>query len=262
MVPLALLVLALPASALAVGVASGVADALAQRQSVQLPPLRRWVSLALGAPRRSQLVANLVVVVIVARWGAEPIAAVVALVVAGAAALASLVDVRCHRLPDVIVAPLGIGLLLTALTWSASSGQGSWLASALAAGTAAGAVLGTGWLVGMGLGDVKFGAALGLLSGWAVGSPAAAVLAALGGVGLASLGAAGWWAWGTVVRGDAPRWFPFGPFLAASALVVGLLTGPPSGATAPPEQTAGAPVQQQSGVASAEPVRPEGAGHR
>lgn len=253
---LALLVLTLPLAALAVGMARPVAEALAQREAVRLPPVGRWVALARDVPRRQVVAAALLIVLLVMRWGTEPVAAGVALLAAGAAALASLVDLRCHRLPDLIVVPMGMGLVLAAGAWSVRAGDGWWLGSALAAGGTAAVVLGVGWLVGMGLGDVKFGAALGVLAGWAVGTPVGAVLVALGGVGLASLGAAAWWVWSALVHRHAPRWFPFGPFLAASALVIGLLTGPPSGVAEAVGDSARGPVVQGAGVASGEPVRP------
>ena len=259
---LVLLLLALGSSTLVAGVARPLADALAQREAVRLPPSDRWMALTQATPRRSLIATWVVVVLIVVRWGAEPVAAVLTLVAAGAAMLASLVDLRCHRLPDLIVGPLGAGGLCVAGAWSVLAGDGRWLASALVAGATAGLVLGMGWLVGMGLGDVKFGAALGVLVGWAVGSPVGAVLAALAGVGLAALAGSGWWVWGAVVRGGAPRWFPFGPFLAASALVIGLLMGPPSGGSEAVGDSAGGPLVQAAGVASGEPVRPGGVGHR
>lgn len=253
---LALLMLAIPVAALAVGVARPVTEALARRQAVRLPPVRRWVALVRDAPRRSVVAAVVVVVLVVTRWGTEPVAAGVALIAVGAAWLASLVDLRCHRLPDLIVLPMGLGLVLAAGAWSVLAGDGWWLGSALAAGVTAAVVLGVGWLVGMGLGDVKFGAALGVLTGWAVGTPVGAVLVALGGVGLASFGAAVWWLWSALVHRHAPRWFPFGPFLAASALVIGLLTGPPAGVTEAVGEAPWGTAVQQPGVPPGEPVRP------
>lgn len=248
--------MAIVGSVIAAGVARPVADALAQRRPVRLPPVSRWVSLALDTPRPATAATGLVAALVLLRWGVEPVAAAVALVAAGAATVASLVDLRCHRLPDLIVGPLGAGLVLAAGAWSVAAGDGRWLVSALLAGATAGAVLGVGWLVGMGLGDVKFGAVLGVLLGWAVGSPTSAVLVALGGVGLASLGATGWWGWGAFVRGDAPRWFPFGPFLAGSTLVIGLLTGPPTGLTPPVGDAAHGPPLLLPGLTVGEPVRP------
>ena len=254
--------LATVASILMVGIARPVADDLVLRRPVRWPPPSAWGALVRTAPRGSVVLAAVLGTSLVARWAVAPVAAVVVLLAAGAATLAAIVDWRCQRLPDVIVVPLGAGLLAAAGGWSAAAGDGRWFAAALVAALAAGGVLGLAWLVGMGLGDVKFGAALGVLVGWAAGTPEAAVLAALGGVGLAAIGASVWWAWGALLGRLATRWFPFGPFLAAAALLLAFLMGPPPATTVPAgHHLADAWADAPSGP-SGELVRPAPPGHR
>ena len=242
---LVLVTVAALSASLTAGVAGPLADALARRHPIVIPPPARWVALAVRSPQRAG-VAGLVGALVAWRWEAEPLAAVVVLAALGVAGVAAMVDRRCHRLPDLLVAPLGLGLVVVAGGWSLVSGEPRWLVAAGVAGAAAGGVLILGWAAGMGFGDVKFGAALGLGLGWSVGSPTVAVFAGLGLVGLAAAGASVWWGWRRTVGGCAPRWFPFGPFLAAAALVGLLLLGPPG----------------DPGGLWVEPVRPGVPGHR
>ena len=135
--------------------------------------------------------------------------------------LASAIDFTEYRLPDVVVLPtLAIGLLLVVIL-SASEGD-----SARARYAVLGAVIAFGALLvahlispqGMGFGDVKFAAVLGLMAGFQAGSSLDVVIlvlwvfligfafGALGGIAL------------LVVRGRNQP-FPFGPFLAVGTLV-------------------------------------------
>lgn len=135
--------------------------------------------------------------------------------------LASAIDFTEYRLPDVVVLPtLAIGLLLVAIV-SVSDGD-----SARARYAVLGAVIAFGVLLvahlispqGMGFGDVKFAAVLGLMAGFQAGSSLDVVIVvlwvfligfacgALGGIAL------------LVVRGRNQP-FPFGPFLAVGTFV-------------------------------------------
>ena len=144
------------------------------------------------------------------------VAAIPALYVAAVAPELTRIDLAEHRLPNRLVVPgLVVGLLAAA---------GSWLTTGvpplvpLVAGVAFGGVLFLLALTGgMGMGDVKLAAVLGLASptvGVAIASPLVAFL--LGGVvALVVL----------IVRGRGHR-IPFGPFLLAgyaAALVVAAL---------------------------------------
>ena len=144
------------------------------------------------------------------------VAAVPALYIAAVAPELTRIDLAEHRLPNRLVVPgLVVGLLAAA---------GSWVTTGippvvpLVAGVAFGGVLFLLALTGgMGMGDVKLAAVLGLASptvGVAIASPLVAFL--LGGVvALVVL----------IVRGRGHR-IPFGPFLLAgyaAALVVAAL---------------------------------------
>lgn len=135
----------------------------------------------------------------------------------GVAWLAVLVDCRCHRLPDVLLAPT-IPLVGAMLSIGAVAIGEPWRArTALLAAGAAGGVLVIGWLIGMGLGDVKWGAVLALPTGWAASGVGPALHGGLAIVGLASVVAVVWRAVGTRGR---PGAFAFGPFLFVAALAV------------------------------------------
>jgi len=140
--------------------------------------------------------------------------------------LASAVDLTEYRLPDVVVLPtLGVGLLLVVIS-SVSDGDGGRARYAFL-----GALISFGVLLivhlispqGMGFGDVKFAAVLGLMVGWQAGSVVDVVILVLW---LFLIG----FAFGTVgglallvVRGRNQP-FPFGPFLAVGTLVTVLLS--------------------------------------
>jgi leader peptidase (prepilin peptidase)/N-methyltransferase len=144
---------------------------------------------------------------------------------AGAAVVLGAVDLAVHRIPDRVTYPAA-GVCAAALVVDAAV-TGSWdaLVRALLAAAASGGVAALGWLVvpaGLGLGDVKLLALLGLVTGWlgwgvllagvflglVVGSIAAVVLLATGRAG-----------WRTAL--------PFGPpLLTGAAMAVALqLTG-------------------------------------
>ncbi|MCX6510773.1 MAG: A24 family peptidase [Actinobacteria bacterium] len=140
--------------------------------------------------------------------------------------LASVIDLTEYRLPDVVVLPsLAIGVVLIAsisiVDNSADRMQYAFFAAILAFG-----VLLIVHLIspqGMGFGDVKFVALLGLMVGWQAHSFGDAVIIVLW---LFLIG----FAFGTVggvalmvLRGRSQA-FPFGPFLAIGALVTVLFS--------------------------------------
>ena len=90
--------------------------------------------------------------------------------VAAAGVLLGAVDLAAHRLPDRVTYPAAV--VCTAAFAVDGAVTGSWDAflRALLAATASGAVAGLAWLVvpaGLGLGDAKLLALLGLVLGWA-----------------------------------------------------------------------------------------------
>jgi leader peptidase (prepilin peptidase) / N-methyltransferase len=156
---------------------------------------------------------------------ADAIDAAVVSIVLVAAAVAAVVDLRCRRLPDALTAPTWLTVWVLMVVDGVGNGTApDRLGPALVGGATAGAVLGVGWIVGMGLGDVKLGALLGLVAGWCSPAPAAAASRAL----LLVLCAV---ASGVVAAAcTRQRRFALGPFLAlagAGVLVAGLPVNPP-----------------------------------
>ena len=136
--------------------------------------------------------------------------------------LLAVVDLRVHRLPDVLTLPLAVAApALLGLAALAPGHAGDWSGALL--GTLA---LGAGYLVlcrinpaGMGFGDVKLSLSMGAVLGWygprtlLLGTFAAFLLGALYAGALVALRRAG--------RGTA---IAFGPFLLAGALI-GVVSG-------------------------------------
>jgi len=207
-----------------------LADALADRSPVRWPPPRQMLRSVVRPPQAllASTVAGVVVVAVVVRWHRAPAGLALVLAVLVVATLAALVDRRCHRLPDVLVLPLAGASAFVATAWSVVTGEWWRLASLVVGAVVAGGVLGVAWTVGMGLGDVKFGAALAGVAAWPAPSIVEAVSAALGLVALAAILATGWWLSVAARRRPAPRWFPFGPFLATSMVAVVLWVGAPA----------------------------------
>lgn len=130
----------------------------------------------------------------------------------------SIVDFREHRLPNRMVAACLVGCVLIASASAVISRDWTSLLSALGAALAAVAAFGVVHVLGgMGMGDVKYAAVTGLV---------------LGTIGWSAV----WWghflgfllAGGVVALGLATRAIrrgsaiPFGPFMAAGTLAVGL----------------------------------------
>jgi prepilin signal peptidase PulO-like enzyme (type II secretory pathway) len=220
------------------------ADALSQRARPPAVPTvtmvwaqvcrHPWVSLAVA----------MVPAAVLFRFGRSPVDGAVVVTVLGCGVLAAMVDVRCHRLPDAITAPLWAVAWPVMVAIAVVGGDTVRIRFALVAGLVCLVLLGAGWLAGMGLGDVKLGAMLALVVGWCAPDTVAAIGAALAMVlvatGAAVTEAAGRsvWRWlgqwqshhrlepGESVR----RWFAFGPHLVAAATVVVVVGGPVSGA--------------------------------
>lgn len=139
------------------------------------------------------------------------------LYLAAAGIALAVIDLDTHRLPDVIV--LSSCVVVLALLIGASAADGTWdaLGRAVLGGAASWALfrgIRLAWPGGMGGGDVKLAALLGLMTGWlgwgvlAVGVFGGFLLGATVGVALMSAGRAG--------RKTA---IPFGPFLITGAFV-------------------------------------------
>src|SRR5690606_24895512 len=91
-------------------------------------------------------------------------------------------------------------------------------------------VLGLGWLVGMGFGDVKAGGVMGMVLGWLGASSVEAGVAVVWALAIGTLLASAYGIVAKVVQvlrvppGERGRaWFAFGPFLAFGCVVVVLL---------------------------------------
>ena len=150
------------------------------------------------------------------------------LLLAGVLVTVSAIDIDCFRLPDRIVLPSLAASAAIVVAGSLREGHPAEIAYAASGGAIYFAVLLVFHLVspgGMGFGDVKLAALMGLYLGWlalGVGTAFVLVLWALGAgaivatvVGAVLLG----------VQGRSRRTpIPFGPYLAFGALLVVLLT--------------------------------------
>lgn len=156
------------------------------------------------------------------RLGASPeLPAFLVLLAAGV--LLALVDLHCRRLPNQILLPTGV--LVTALLTLAAAFDDRWpdvgrglLAAAIC--FAVGLVLALLAPAGLGMGDVKLAAVLGLALGWL--GWAAVLLAFLLAFVLQAVLAVGLL---LARRAGRQTELPFGPALLAGTLLVVLLTG-------------------------------------
>ncbi|WTL75731.1 A24 family peptidase [Streptomyces sp. NBC_01518] len=147
---------------------------------------------------------------------------VVWLLVAPVAVLLALVDLRVHRLPDVLTLPLAAATLaLLGIAAALPAEAGSW-PTALYGGLALGATYLVLYLInpsGMGFGDVKLALGLGTALGWygwpvlVTGAFAGILYGAVYGLGMVALRRAG--------RKTA---IPLGPFMLGGAFT-GLMLG-------------------------------------
>lgn len=149
------------------------------------------------------------------------------LVVAAVLVVLSAIDFETHLLPNIVVWPsIGMGLFAV-LVLSGELGYPEGIGPALLGGAIFGGFIGLAHLVneqGMGRGDVKLAVLLGLFVGWlqsdvllATRLVLYAIFIALLGGGLAGLAY-------NLIRRRGRAEIPFGPALAAGALVVILLS--------------------------------------
>ena len=161
------------------------------------------------------------------RFGHHAPSLVVVGVVTGAGVLAAAVDLRCHRLPDALTAPTWLLVWPVIVGSSVFGGDPGRIRLALAGGLVAVAALGFGWVLGMGLGDVKFGAVMAVVVGWLTTGFHHAITSVLAMVVVAS-GASALWAVAAGLRSGArtARVYAFGPWLVAAAVGVVMVNGP------------------------------------
>lgn len=138
----------------------------------------------------------------------------------------TVIDLECYRLPDAIVLPSVATVLVIMAVLSAQASDVGRLRAALVGGALYFVVLLIAHLLsprGMGFGDVKLAALLGLCVGWSAGDVPDAISAVLWAMLIGfGVGALAGVAILIVRRRNRP--FPFGPFLASGTIVV-LLSG-------------------------------------
>ncbi len=179
---------------------------------------------ALIVPLRQRIAALAIIGLAVAcwRWGASSALPAFACLAINFAAL-GVIDVRHHRLPDLLVLPaFPVGTVLLGFA-SAAGATGSLPRGVAAAVTtmAALGLLAIGRPGGLGLGDVKLGGIIGLHLGWLSWSHA--VLAIATGFVLAGLWSAALYATG---RANTRTMIALGPFLiTGTGAAVVLLSG-------------------------------------
>ncbi|WP_415298713.1 prepilin peptidase [Cellulosimicrobium sp. SJTW-1] len=151
-----------------------------------------------------------------AAWWSGPSWATPALVVVAAAgALLAVVDARTYRLPDVIVLPTGVAVVVLLAVASLAAGDGEPLVRALAGGVVgfcAYAALRLAHPPGLGFGDVKLAGTLGTPLAWLGWAELVAGL-------LLPFLLGGAWALGLVISRRARRdtAVAFGPFMVLGA---------------------------------------------
>lgn len=155
--------------------------------------------------------------------------ALVATIVATSVVMAVLtvIDLDVHRLPNVVVGPLAIGVVLALAVCSIGVGAEPWLRGVLAGAATSAAYLALAMISpggsGLGLGDVKLAFPLGALTGWF--SWESALTSAVGAFFVGALHAL--WILATR-RGTRKSYLAFGPSMMLSALVVALFSTAPS----------------------------------
>ncbi|SDF49348.1 leader peptidase (prepilin peptidase) / N-methyltransferase [Cellulosimicrobium cellulans] len=156
--------------------------------------------------------------VLAAVWWSGPSWATPAVaVVAAAGALLAVIDARTHRLPDVIVLPTGVAVVVLLAVASLAARDGEPLGRALAGGAAgfcAYAALRLAHPPGLGFGDVKLAGTLGAPLAWLGWAELVAGL-------LLPFLLGGAWALGLVVLRRARRdtAVAFGPFMVLGAVL-------------------------------------------
>ena len=239
-------VVAMATGAVAALWAPGIVGCLAS------PPCRGCALLRPGAPSRGAVAwavaVGVAAGVLVVRLGARPGHAAVVVATLGALGVSAAVDWHSLRLPDAISAPVWLVGWVAMVVVSLTASEPGALRGLVAGGAAAGVALGAGWLVGMGLGDVKVGATLGGVVGWLAGDALRGAGTGLWLVVAACTLAVIASGTGALVRPVRARWrpdmgkeaaphghaqaalgvpFPFGPYLVAGGAVVAALVGTP-----------------------------------
>jgi leader peptidase (prepilin peptidase)/N-methyltransferase len=141
-----------------------------------------------------------------------------AAVIVALAIAAAVVDARSRRLPNALVAPMGVLALVQAVALSLERGNPSILGAAVIAAVVLGilyaAMAFAGWV---GVGDVKFIFVLGLFIGTFVGSAAIAIAP------LAILLASAHRGFAAVLNRETSRRLPHGPTILIAAVAVASL---------------------------------------
>ncbi len=141
----------------------------------------------------------------------------------------SVIDIETHLLPNIIVWPsIGAGLF-TVLVLSGELEDGAGIGPALIGGAVFGGFIGLAHVVherGMGRGDVKLALLLGLFVGWLGTDTFAAARLVLYALFLALLGGGLVGLAVNVIRRQMGSEIPFGPALAAGAMIVILVSTP------------------------------------
>lgn len=148
--------------------------------------------------------------------GAGPWQLVAGTVVGAACGWLSAVDLARHRLPNRVLLPTLAALAVLITAWAVATGDAGGFGRALLGLVGTGGVLALAALAtrgGLGFGDVKLGALLGMWTGWlAPAAPAVMLLAAFVVGGVAAIVA--------LARGATGRaTLPFGPMLATGAAI-------------------------------------------
>lgn len=196
------------------------ADRLAARGRLPPPPTMGSLRSGIVTHRWRVAVSVGVSTLLASRLRWWPPLVVLCFVVFGAGWLVAMVDLRVRRLPDAVAAPTWIVtcVIVVAGAWWLDE---PWrVRGALAAAGAAGFTLGVGWLIGMGMGDLKWGALLAVPVGWAAPGASSSIHAGLALVGLASALAVAVVVITQVLHHRPRAPIAFGPFLLAAAVVV------------------------------------------
>jgi len=166
------------------------------------------------------------------RFDAAPVGelAIVLVLITALMAL-SVIDIQIQRLPDRIVAPTYVLVMGGIVAVSVANDQPERIRYALLGAAIWVFILGIGWLVGMGFGDVKAGGVMGLAVGWMGLSAPDALSLVLWSLIIGTVSASVYGVVAKIVQlARIPReergrlWFAFGPFLAVGTVAVVLFS--------------------------------------
>jgi leader peptidase (prepilin peptidase)/N-methyltransferase len=158
-----------------------------------------------------------------AGWQLAPYLALAAVLV-----VLSAIDLETHLLPDRLTWPANLSALFVVLVLSGERGDSAGLQAALVGAAVFTGFIGVTHLVheqGMGRGDVKLSVMLGLFTGWVAPDAVTALRLVLYALFLAFLGGGLVGLVYNLARRRGRAEIPFGPALAAGALVVILTSG-------------------------------------